>query len=86
MDYEPCVLDADGNCLRWSHDHATDAEKREAAVQAMIDKGHTRERAERLLFDVVPRAIFGADLPGMWEESDLAGGWADSSDDEAGER
>ncbi len=28
------------------------AEKREAAVQGMIAKGYTRERAEALLFDI----------------------------------
>lgn len=24
--YEPCVLGSDGNCTRWSHDHAADRE------------------------------------------------------------
>ena len=31
--------------------------KREAAVQAMIAKGYTRERAEYLLFEVVGKAL-----------------------------
>ena len=57
------------------------AAKREAAVQAMIAKGYTRERAEHLLFDVVGKAMFGTDdLPGMWEDADLSGGWADSAE------
>lgn len=34
------------------------AEKREAAVQAMINKGYTRERAEELLA-LVGRTLFG---------------------------
>lgn len=40
------------------------ARKREAAVQAMIAKGYTRERAEHLLFEVVGKALTRVTPPG----------------------
>ncbi|GAA1790425.1 hypothetical protein GCM10009795_040150 [Nocardioides hankookensis] len=33
----------------------------------MVVKGYSRERAEYILFDVVGNAMFGGDLPGMWD-------------------
>ena len=38
------------------------AAKREAAVQGMVAKGYTRERAEELL-DMVAKALFGPGKP-----------------------
>jgi len=49
--YEPCVLDSDGNCTRWSHDHSepdaipnSAADREEAEMLKLIDE---RDRAER---------------------------------------
>ena len=34
--YEPCVLNAEGRCTRWSHDHAAEnAAVRQAAIAAV---------------------------------------------------
>lgn len=59
---DECMTPACGNPLGSMRIEAPvgsdDSARREAAIQAMIDKGHTRERAEAV-FGLINKALFG---------------------------
>lgn len=69
--YEPCVLGSDGNCTRWSHDHAADR----PSVTPRV--GDTITTAEQL--DALPvGSIFLSPFDAVWrrvEESESQGGY-----------